>query len=239
MKFDIESFRILFNSYIKNSPSTTRKHCPQLDAILSSMSQSSSERTKLRISDHLGHCYQCMNDFMFILSIQKEQERLLNGWTIPLGQSYIDLSKKGKSSFQKSISFVALYKRTAILLLGILTIYCFFSLLLRNKFVEAERADIGYFHIVQPLDSIQRSSKLFFEWEGITESCYFVVELFDEILNLVWRSPQVSETSIELPCQILGCLKSNKSYFWFVSSILQDGRKIESELIEFRILENH
>jgi hypothetical protein len=173
-----------------------------------------------------------------MISLQKEQEYLLYKYFSPL----YPLHRKRISTKQRLICFfsgrlnnISLSQQTLIIAFAFVITICSFFVLTKNKYNEQNRAYYEYFDVIRPTSTIPISSEISFEWSIINDSSYFIVELLDESLILLWRSPKILETSVKLPNEVFSKLRQDNSYYWFVTVVLKDGEKIESNVAEFKI----
>jgi len=62
-----------------------------------------------------------------------------------------------------------------------------------------------------------------------------LVEVFDDSLALLWRSPSLDADQTSPPDELLGKLGQGRSFFWMVTAVFADGKKVASRLQEFRL----
>lgn len=109
------------------------------------------------------------------------------------------------------------------------------SILKLSSRPEAKRGAVSNIQLVSPVSQGLPSADLKFVWQGIPKAKYYVVEAFDTSLELVWRSEPVRLTEFHPPQALREKLNPGKTYYWIVTAVLEDGRKITSRQKEFRI----
>jgi hypothetical protein len=89
--------------------------------------------------------------------------------------------------------------------------------------------------LLEPTQQEVSRQALVFRWQPVQGAEHYVVEVFDEALSPVWKSPPQLETRIVPPEQVARGLVSRKSYSWVVSAYFPGGDKWLSTLEEFSL----
>ena len=101
---------------------------------------------------------------------------------------------------------------------------------------ETTRGDQGLeIRLLKPLDNVKRRSGLEFAWTASIPLADYRIDLYDEALSPLWRSPSLSESRGALPVEILNALQEGKIYVWMASGRLPSGRRVESRFGTFRL----
>lgn len=182
--------------------------------------------------DHVVNCAYCFQEFDFLLQTLREEEKLVE----QIGA----LVQPGKRSrpIQKRSSFFKLSFGYASLLLGATMLVLSLAILLKNDFLkprpkEARGRRTSSIVLLQPLQKTRIYSPLVFRWRESDGSDSYALELYDEALSLVWRSPQIAGTKIVLPHDVFSRLIRKKNYFWMVTSFKEQEKRRESSLQRF------
>lgn len=228
MKLNNHSLRQVFLLNISENKPNSRKQCPSPKEMLRLFRAKKSKKTKAWLIDHVSHCCDCANEFEIILNALRF-EKDMNQVT----KRYLESKKIKVLPSRVSLRFTSI-------LAGI-SIACIFVtlLIISNTFDGTKYRDsypIGI-NIILPKEKIITGSSLFFQWEKIQDSEYYIFELYDETLYQIWRSNKIQENKLKIPQEVLSRLKKNKRYYWMISAFFSNGRNIESPLKEFLLIE--
>jgi len=203
---------------------------------------------KARLIDHLTRCGPCFREFESYLALYQQQEKMiasLEAWARQrkerAGPPTIKEKQVAYRSASENTFWGRLVPRTwvhavglAMLVLGLILGLSQWTSL-RNIFEKRYRAAPGVKIVLisPPLDKLVQRRSLVFKWGSLPGTEYYVFELFDEALAPIWRSPEITGTTIVLPGDISGRLHPLQTYYWFVTGMLADGKKVESEIGAF------
>jgi hypothetical protein len=102
----------------------------------------------------------------------------------------------------------------------------------------AERGRLsGQVRLITPGQEASIRTSLIFRWEPVTLSDHYVIEVFDDSLLPLWKSPQISGTSWELPTSVKEKMATGRTYFWMLTSFSASGLRVESSLEEFEFVD--
>ena len=74
---------------------------------------------------------------------------------------------------------------------------------------------------------------MIFRWHKVLQAKIYQMEIFDESLRPLWRSPQIADLTYALPPEIEDKIQRNKTYFWMITAFISDNTKKESSLGSF------
>lgn len=197
-----------------------RKNCPPIEEILSSFSAEAGPELKEKIIDHILKCPSCQSEFELILK-SREFASQVSEVLFP-----IHPLRKIKEFFfwfpGRFWKFAAVFSLAAIL---VITIY--FQISGWNIF-HAERgpARTDNFMMKEVITPTSQSIKLM--WAPLPEALFYIVELFDENMCLIWQSPPEKETQLELPAAIIETIESKDYFYWHFRTWTHDKTIIES-----------
>lgn len=243
MKINIKDLKLTYKAHLLNNISISRNNCPSFKKILSFFTSMTSEKKKIKIIDHVTNCYYCAQEFQFILTILKFKKNLnkelfkffdaIKGNPIKkiAEQSVSILNKKKK--YNRSLLFwkYVIPFFGAIILLFVSIVY----LNLNNK--EYRTYDNRQTQLIEPICSKSSNSSIVFRWSELPSSSYYIVELFDETLLPVWKSDKTYSNFISISNEVLKDLNKNKKYFCMITAFMPEGKKVESDMKEFSLLE--
>jgi len=105
---------------------------------------------------------------------------------------------------------------------------------INSKFRAVSQPQIA---LLLPRMKSVKKADLTFEWKRIEDSEYYIFELYDEALYQVWKSDRIFKNKFTLPENIASSLEPDKSYFWMISAIFQNGTNLESCLKEIFLID--
>jgi hypothetical protein len=86
----------------------------------------------------------------------------------------------------------------------------------------------GRIEILAPTGASISGSAVEFRWTGDPKIAFYVVEVYGESLDLLWKSEKLRSLSLSLPEALLRVLLKGRKYTWLVRGFFPDGRAIES-----------
>jgi hypothetical protein len=238
MKISSDDLRQLFKSYIREKIPKSEETCPSPEIISSLFFQASAEEQKTEIIDHVTHCSRCLEVFEFCLEISRSE----NWLSTEIGTRVKSAKKKRPAIFKLPKRAVAhpwwksgLIPLTATILVTITIITTRHISI--NKGRDNRGRPPGPVYLLSPLSDISSRIPLTFKWSSGIKTQFAFLEIFNETLLPVWKSPKIFGESYELPPEARIKIKRAKTYFWMVTIFLPDGTEIESALKRFSISE--
>jgi hypothetical protein len=246
MKINNSDLRKIYRAYVQDRIPLSREKCPSPEKLFSSFMSLGSSHKIGKIIDHITICAYCAQEFNFFLEIFREEQRLVEEIDRLLQQKdRARISQKKRTEFPifrwpKIYRLHASWKYAIIPLLTIIFVALMISvtnrLIITKK--NEERSELpGQIQLLGPTYEKAAQVPLIFKWKGVKNSNYYILEIFDKALLLVWKSPRIFENSYRLPSDIGGKIEKNKNYFWMITVFLVDGMTIESSLEEFTLIE--
>ncbi len=234
-----------FKSYVSKNSSITRNKCPDIESIFTSFCDQTTESLKLKLLDHIANCSFCTKEFIFILRLQTKQDLFLNNHDFQK-----TVYKAFKINVQKKIfGLLKLFtpqknncysiKHTLLALIGTFFILSASILIISNKneYSILQRSIGNWSSIISPIGNIYCSGQIDFRWDKLDRANFYIFELFDDSLELIWRSPSGHDTTYRLPTNIFHSLRLNTTYLWSVTAVIENNIRIHSPLTEFMLVE--
>jgi hypothetical protein len=106
-----------------------------------------------------------------------------------------------------------------------------------NKSAEDRGRPPGSIYLINPGSDISSNAPIIFKWEVAKEKKFVLLDIFDDALLPIWKSPQIFGDSYELPPEAREKIKNGKTYFWMVTAFCADGTEVESVLEELSLRE--
>jgi len=240
MKIKNKDLIKLYKADIMENIPHSRKSCPPSKEIISFFKSKTSEKQRSRIIDHITKCSSCAQEFEFMLQTRREEGKLIEG----IGK--LLQSKENIAAIKKRVGkkinylsegrqplFPRLSWKYAFILAGVTIIISTFFVFQNIGKREYRGPDLSQVRLIEPINGRYSKSFLEFKWNEFKDSQYYILELFDESLFQTWKSNKISKSKATLPAEVAKSLNINKTYFWMVTAFLPDGKKIESEIVEF------
>lgn len=185
-----------------------RKQCPTPEELLESFSPEASAELKKKIIDHLIECPACRSEFELLRASREfisRAERVLS-------------PKKGLSHRIESVilPLKPFWKLATVFSLALFLIIFLYLQTPRWSFLHLERGLVNEQVFMMQENLTFEPLKISLTWEAIPEALFYRVEVFDEKMSLVWQSPPVYQTRLDLPFPVLEALKSSDHFYWQV-----------------------
>lgn len=229
MKMNDEELRQAYRSYVMDKTPESRRECPTPEALLDAFSPKASLELKDTLIDHLSRCSSCAREFELIRESLTQAEALSESFNRIYGKKPDPSS--GSPGFRPFFRQAWAYALAAVILISAGAGF----LLIRNARARLEGrggARPGS-QLMRPVGLVDGSAPLIFKWAPVEGIKYYVVEISNESLLPVWRSPRVLAASLSLPPAIQAGLLEGRRYYWFVQSFDRNGYRSDSEIRTF------
>lgn len=228
MRLNINDLRQIFMSNIEENIPITRKRCPSPNELLHLLRSKKSKEKKTRIIDHIAKCNNCAHEFEFILKALRLEKEMKT-----VAEKVIEARSINRVLPRISWRFGPV--------VGLILIICTLTsvLIISRTRINSKFRSVAHPQITLQLPRTTSVKKidLTFEWKNIEDSEYYIFELYDEALYQVWRSDRIYINSYTMPENIASSLEADKSYFWMISAIFQNGTNLESRLKEIFLID--
>lgn len=237
MKINHRDLSELYQSYISRKQPISRKDCPGMPDLIKFFKARTSRRFKTRIIDHMTQCASCANEFDLIRTVMKaseEMDREITSWL-----EAVRRSQKTSDHSSNKLHFLEHVWKYPAAAIGIISLLLSLSLLFQKNsqfLIKATngRGDSGSeILLIEPVYHKVVKSHLVFLWKEYDGATSYSLDLLDESLRSIWKSPKLKETQCRLPSQILQKLAPKNTYFWMITVIMKNGSVIESPLANF------
>ncbi len=238
MKIDLDGLKSLFQEHGSAEPSQTRGPCPEPEKIVALLRSQLPRRKAEKIIDHIFGCSRCGQEFRFLLGVFREEKILIQEIERWLTDRSLSSEAKNVSppagKGRKGWPFVRSWSwRTAsVVAAGLIMAVLIFSLLVLRHVEEFRTDFLARVELIEPMgEEIPRAS-LVFHWKSLRRAESYAVSIYDDNLNLVWKSVRIPDTRLILPAEVTFALVEGKRYFWMVTAF-SDGREIGSSVKKF------
>ncbi len=210
-----------------------RRGCPSSEILLRCHRLDLSRQKRREVMDHLSRCAQCVQDSRFILNVLKEEGQLLGRLE--------DVVHRWNRRWNPVYPLQGLFARllspqaAVALTVAVVSALSYFLIIKPDDRSSSVRGDASAIELIAPLDEPSVSGSFVFKWNPVPGPRSYLVEVFDDSLALLWRSPSLDTDQMSPPDELLGKLGQGRSFFWMVTAVLADGKKVASQLQEFRL----
>jgi hypothetical protein len=217
--------RRIYRSYVSGRTLAAREGCPPIEDLREAFEDTTPQAAKYEIVDHISACSDCAREFEFIREVRAREKELAAG-----------------------IRELTRHRRPPILFLSRpLRGYAFGMLMLAVVisgvivFKHDRAQDEGRSgsttipEALSPSGFVEAPPPLIFRWKPVIRAASYVVEIYDESLQLIWESPPVSTTVAILPDPLKEALSSDKNYYWSVLALDSEGKIGESKFEAFSL----
>lgn len=225
----------LYQAFVGGRLPESRENCPPLNDLIKFFKPRTRGRLKTKIIDHITQCAPCAQEFDLILKIKRSSEQM--GREIAMWLDPKILTRE--SSDRPKMIFSHRYWRYAALFVGIVSLSLAVLTFVNKNPVTEFKQQIGRGHmesdirLIEPIETRVEKCHLIFRWKEYDGADSYVVELFDESLRFIWKSPKLGEAKYVLPSEIIQKLTPSHRYFWMITISMKNRSVIESELASF------
>ena len=220
-----------YQSYLKDGVHSRQAVCPTNERILASVLSDVSREEKELIASHAANCYECSQ---ILIEAQKISSGIDN---------YVDRSKalikpSGKANGTRNKRrrpWIVGYKPAVISAALLCILICgLFIFVPRMRFNSRAAVSKEQISVISPVNIEVRVADLQFKWKKVPNSKYYLIELFDSALCLVWRSEPIDEIMAGIPADTKAVFQPG-TYYWILTAIRLDDTSLKSDLKEFAI----
>jgi len=222
-----EKLKHYYHSYLTEKALQDRRACPSLNKLLSILKKHVRTRTKLKVIDHATSCPFCARELELILGLDKCYGDMMKQF-----QSTPELSIP--HSYPTRIFGHLLPLRLTLLITGIIiTISALFFVLHNGSPHEQTRAIRSAINLIHPIHTHIAAQPLVFQWKGMNGAELYMLELYDQALLPIWKSPGSSLTYVMIPDTVALLIKQDQTYHWMVTAYAHGEKIAESEMASF------
>ena len=228
MTTDPDRFKALYAAHVGLQKPASRQDCPSPKRMIRLLSSRSSAREGSKLIDHISLCSDCAGEYGFLTEALRSERVLVGDIENWLGSGQ-KAEPRRPHLLRYSWGLASLL--AAFFIVGFIVLRL---VILRSpeRYRAASEAGVA---LLEPVEQKVSRQSLVFRWQPVQGVERYVVEVFDEALSPVWKSPPLFETRIVPPDQVARGLAPRKSYFWLVSAFLPSGEKWLSPLEEFTL----
>jgi len=244
LKINLKELQLVYMASVLKKIPISRKNCPSLKKLKTFFIPKTSEKLKTNIIDHVTNCYFCAQEFQlifYILRYEKKLNKELFGLLYPKNEMH-SIKRTIKKSVSKSVKTQKYFQpflswKYAYLLFGTAILILTLTILQNSNNGEYRTIDFKQIHLIEPLNEKHSKSSLLFKWNEFKGSYYYVLDLFDETLLPIWRSKKIFKNFTSLPKEIVESLDKNKNYYWMITAFSPNGKKVESNIEGFKLID--
>jgi len=234
MKIDQLELKKIIKELPHKKTSQTKINCPSPKKFIALLRFELSDRKRSEVIDHLADCSTCAQEIKFINEILTAEKNFDKEAALMVTRRNLASYKKGKFvqfPFPK-LSWSSM--RVVAVITTVILFSSMFFLIKTNK-PAIERDSILQLKQISPDNKPISLDELIFQWENISDSDYYTVEVFDDSLNFVWRSEGIPDNKFIPSAELKELLKQETTYWWMVTSFLKNGKRVESDLTKFNV----
>jgi hypothetical protein len=203
----------------KNDGEGRRPACPTPEEFLKFHRRELPWAERRALKNHLALCPGCRTDSSFVAGIIALERNLIRD----LARLNRDRSLWGRPAFR--------YLSIFLLVAAVAVSTIFIGRRLPSAALRGNPS--GRIALIAPAGSSPAGSAVEFRWIGDPRADAYVVEIFRENLDLVWKSEKVRTLSLTVPEPARRLLRKDSAYTWLVRGFFPDGRTIESLPLAF------
>jgi hypothetical protein len=220
---------------LRRSKPLPEEDCPSPEALMKLARGRVRSAQREGFVRHLGRCPQCAAEYSAMFKIVKEEKRFIK----EAARIQRDAVPADGRRSTRRLPHPALSWRSALAALLVLCFAAAAGTLLITRSLQPpgglRTGAANKLKAVAPVHETRAPDDIVFKWKKVAESDYYIVELFDGEMSLIWRSPRIESSNLALPAETVEAIREEGSYFWMVSAYFSSGDKLESELNVFEV----
>lgn len=229
-----------YRKYLNDKIPISKKECFSITDFNNFFNPKIKRNFKKKIIDHLSCCALCTKDFELILEIKRRTEILNKEIEFHLASELV-VHKPSKEPIQISsvfhllLRYVAFFGGIIFISIAILTLYHKAPINLYKSHLTREDNRLGII-LIEPIHKKISKNNLLFKWGKNDLADYYILELFNEELLPIWKSPKLLINQCNIPNDILERLLCPQIFLWMVTGYSKKGITIESQIINFTLI---
>jgi hypothetical protein len=233
MKTSFVKISRVYRDHLRDDKPDARGACPSIERMAQCVLVDVPRKERAEIVGHAANCAVCASALRDLLDTAAETDRVAAEINRFARREQAGESRRTRAFWSRLIEKPAVAAMAGIFVLAVLT-FSVFRLLDKSGTRGGPPARIL---LVSPVAGSLSRDRLEFRWENLTGTEYYIVELFDRSLKLVWRSGQISGNEVLLADGVANGLTVGETYYWMVTAVTSDRSEIKSRLVEFSVKE--
>jgi hypothetical protein len=231
MDLNDDELRRLYRSFVMAKTPGCGAECPSPEELVAFFDPSAPTSAKLRTIDHLTSCSMCAREFEFLLELNRRQDSIFGRSPKTMASGEPGFPRPGLRQRMSPVWRLSTVLAGAILFIASLTVIIHYW----ERF-EGARAPSFVVTLMQPNQNHPAAFPIVFKWRKFNGADSYVIEIYDETLLPIWKSPKCLSTQCALPSDIASRLLLNRPYFWMVTAFHEKAKLAESELVQFIVI---
>jgi len=242
MRIDTDRLKALYRDYVRQKTPASLDGCPSPERLLRLLRSRSSEGEATELVDHISRCRFCFSEFGFVLDVLRQEKEFVRELENRQPTGGKPGPRKGlrQKIFEWRLGWRHLLPRFswhAALIIGGVVLAGFMIgkyAIFRPSETYRGPSPAGV-ELLEPVGDKVSGRDLVFRWKKTADSEYYILELFDRVLERVWKSGKITEESVALPHELAAALEVQRPYFWAVTAHFQNGEKRSSPMGKFTL----
>jgi hypothetical protein len=231
MKTNIIDLKHVYKDYLEDHKPSSRESCPSPKKLVLFVRSKMAGRDQEKFLNHATKCSYCLQEVRSFLDITKAESKFILEMS-RLRNSAGQAERPQARPLARRWSWNTVSVVSAVVLVAAIATY---SVVHFSKRPDFRRGPTAAIQLIAPVDRAVSSAALRFSWEAVPQAKYYIIETFDDTLDLIWRSESLTANEFRFSQDILQKFKPNEKYFWRVTGVLESRDKIKSRLKKFSI----
>jgi len=235
MNISHDQLKDAYRGRVQDRLPDSRSSCPEPTKLWRFFSARSSRKSKRKILDHIAQCGLCATDFEMFMEIDRASKEFIRSLEHRFPH------RRRKQSLFIHPGFLPTWEFT---LIGLGLFFLTLSLLSTIPHMIRPEASLNPIRaletrsvrLIQPIGLTQSSPNIKFIWTTDDPVEYSTIELFDDSLAFLWKSPPIKTLFFSLPLESAAPIQPERKYFWLVRVHSRNFPPLESDLKEFTIV---
>jgi hypothetical protein len=231
MKTNLAEASKAYQEHLRDQARLAGGSCPTLERIVNCVMTRLSRKEGAEIVGHAATCAACAAALKNVLELSTETD----SFAAQLGA--FSGNRQDNTSHDERPHWAWLIRRPAVAVLaGVFAIAVLALSVSRLITTSGTRGGPeARVMLISPVKASLSMDSLQFRWESLPGADHYIVELFDQSLNMVWRSSPVHGVELRLTAGIDKNIRPGETYYWTVTAVTGNHTEIKSRLAEFSV----
>ena len=232
MKTDSTQLAKIYNDHLIEKKAEPGAGCPEPERLVQCVMAEGSRKDRKEVLGHVAECADCARLLKCMLDVSGEIDRIAVRAKAFSGHPRSLEPREKRPVCARAPGKPAVVALVSLFGIAVIT----FSIIKLSERSAIRGGQDTQIQLVFPgaADSISIGD-IRFEWEILPGAKFYAVELFDQTLELLWRSDPIKGSQAQLPETTGHRIVRGEPFFWRVTAVLENDIEVRSKLGEFLI----
>jgi len=231
---DNRDLRRVYKNSIYEKKFYSIKKCPTFSQLLKVARLDMKDKKRNKIINHITNCSSCAENTKFILGLLKYEKQITREVS-KLVSPKEEMNFNSNFNLSKLAYFLKKRFKYAATVLGIIVlVFSLIEYIIKPKQINLRGNEVKKIELIEPKGKTKINPPMVIKWKTLLYADYFICEIFNENLILIWRSERIKCCESEIPNHIFSIIKIDKPYYCMITAYTEEEIEIETNLVEFK-----